>query len=74
MRAWWLDAGPHVVKTGAKAAARAASRRDRWWDTTSDEALFWPEEEHAARARRMEQLERSLEALRGVRPRWHYTD
>ena len=70
MRAWWKDALPQVAKPGAN----EPSRRDRWWDTSSDEALFWPEEEHLVRARRMEQLERSLDALRGIRPRSRYTD
>jgi hypothetical protein len=63
--AWWKEAFPHAAKSGAQAPAR----RDRWWDTSSDEALFWPEEEHIARARRMEQLERSLDELRGIRRR-----
>jgi hypothetical protein len=68
--AWWKDALPHAAKMGVA----KPSHRDRWWDTSSDEALFWPEEEHVARARRMEQLERGLDELRGVRPRSRYRD
>jgi hypothetical protein len=70
--AWWKSALPHIARSdGGK---RSATARHRWWDSSSDEAQFWPEEEHVARARRMEQLERSLEALRGTRPRVRFTD
>ncbi|HKP24896.1 MAG TPA: hypothetical protein VJV39_13595 [Dongiaceae bacterium] len=68
--AWWKNALPHA----GKADAGKRPTQDRWWDTSSDEALFWPEKEHEARVRRMQQLGRSLDTLRGIRPRSRYSD
>jgi hypothetical protein len=49
----------------------ARTGQGRWWDTSTDEARFWQEEEHIERSHRMEQLEQSLDRLRGSRSGRH---